>query len=494
MTRSFRFHASNYAWAEVAGTLAGLLSFPILTRLLSVSDYGTMNLVASVLGLMVAVGKLGIQHAVLRSWAEVGAGRSPYSAAVFRSTVFWGMALTGFAVMLSWTAVAHWLPDGWWGGSGIGDIMLLAAPLIGVRVLDSLLTNQLRAEELSAAMAIYSTARRYLTLMTVVAVLYFLSRDLTGFYIATLAVEAVVIAALMVWNFRRSGWPRWRQVSWPLYGSLAAFGLPMLGSELSTVVLTMSDRFIIQTHLDATSLGVYAASYNMCDHMRNALLGAMVGAAYPRCMHLWETEGHDGLLRFLGTFLHVYVVVAAFMVALLAVVGGDLMVVIASTKYAQGGMVAGWIMAGLAIQTALTVAAIGIYLAKRTLLAMGLVLGAGLLSIAANTVLVPLWGIRGAGIAVFGVFATLLLAQMAVSRQLAPVVVPWRALAVALVAAGFAAQGAVGLGHAVPVDAAWLRLLLQGGALAILYTALVTLLDGATRRQLVNVWRIWRAR
>lgn len=489
MTRSFRFHASNYAWAEVAGTLAGLLSFPILTRLLSVSDYGTMNLVASVLGLMVAVGKLGIQHAVLRSWAEVGAGRSPYSAAVFRSTVFWGMALTGFAVMLLWTAVAHWLPDGWWGGSGIGDIMLLAAPLIGVRVLDSLLTNQLRAEELSAAMAIYSTARRYLTLMTVVAVLYFLSRDLTGFYIATLAVEAVVIAALMVWNFRRSGWPRWRQVSWPLYGSLAAFGLPMLGSELSTVVLTMSDRFIIQTHLDATALGVYAASYNMCDQMRNALLGAMVGAAYPRCLHLWETEGRAGLQRFLDSFLQSYVLVAAYMVALLAVLGGDLMVLLASDKYAQGGQVTGWIMAGLAIQTVLTVAAIGIYLAKRTLLAMGLVLAGGLLSIAANSMLVPLLGIRGAGIAVFGVFSVLLLVQMAFSRRLAPVVVPLRGLAVGGVAAVAAALAAVWLARVVQAQAFWLNLILQGATLTLIYVALVCALDSVARQRLLEAWR-----
>lgn len=493
MKRSFGFHASNYAWAEIAGTLAGLVSFPILTRLLSVADYGAMNLVASVLGLTVALGKMGIQHAALRSWAEVQAGRSPHTPQVFRSTAFWGMALTGFAVMLLWAAAARAIPASWWGGPGIGDIMLLAAPLIGVRVLDSLLTNLLRAEEASAAMAVYTTARRYLALLVVVLVLTFVSRDLTGFYLATLAVEALAIGTLMVWKFRRAGWPRWRQVSWPLYGSLAAFGLPMLGSELSTVVLTMSDRFIIQTQLDATALGVYAASYNMCDQMRNALLGAMVGAAYPRCLHLWETEGRDGLQRFLESFLRGYVLVAAYMVALMAVLGGELMVLLASAKYAQGGAVTGWIMAGLAIQTVLTVAAIGIYLAKRTLLAMGLVLGGGLLSIAANSVLVPLWGIRGAGIAVCGVFSVLLLVQMAVSRRLAPVVVPMRGLVVGGVSAAAAALGTVWLARVVSIDAFWLNLLLQGITLTVIYAALVCALDGATRQRLVEAWRARRA-
>jgi O-antigen/teichoic acid export membrane protein len=489
MKRSFRFHASNYAWAEIAGTLAGLLSFPILTRLLSVADYGAMNLVASVLGLTVALGKLGVQHAALRTWAEVQAGHSPYTPEVFRSTVFWGMTLSGCVVMLLWTALAGWLPSEWWGAPGMLEVMLVSAPLIGIRVLDSLLINQLRAEEASQAMAVYSTMRRYLSLIIVVAVLYFVSRSLTGFYLATLGVEAAAISALMIWRFRRSGWPRWRRVSWPLYGSLAAFGLPMLGSELSTVVLTMSDRFIIQMHLDAAALGVYAASYNMCDHLRNALLGAMVGAAYPRCLHLWETQGRVGLQRFLESFLHGYVLVAGYMIVLMTVVGGDLMAVLASAKYAQGGVVTGWIMAGLSLQTVLTVAAIGIYLSKRTLLAMGLVLTAGILSIAANTLLVPIFGIRGAGISVFGVFLLLVLVQMGFARRVAPVVLPWRAIGVGLVAGIFAVWIARGL----QAGGSWMNLLTQGAALTASYLATVVALDMPTRQRVLAAWRARRA-
>lgn len=489
MKRSFGFHASNYAWAEIAGTLAGLVSFPILTRLLTVGDYGTMNLVASVLGLTVALGKLGIQHAALRSWAEVQAGRSPHSPQVFRATVFWGMALTGLAVTLAWSGVASQLSTASWAGPELADVMLLAAPLIGIRVLDSLLINLLRAEEASLAMAIYSTARRYLALVAVVAVLYAVSRNLTGFYLATLAVEGLAVAALMVWQFRRTGWPRWSHVSWPLYGSLAAFGLPMLGSELSTVVLTMSDRFIIQNQLDADALGVYAASFNMCDTMRNALLGAMVGAAYPRCMHLWETQGREGLRRFLDSFLHGYVLVAIFMVALMTRVGGDLMVVLASDRYAQGGEVTGWIMAGLALQSVLTVAAIGIYLAKRTLLAMGLVLSAGLLSVAANLLLVPMFGIRGAGIAVCAVFLLLLVMQMAFARRLAPVVVPARAIVVGTAAGALA----IWLAGQVHLERAWLNLLVQGACLTVTYGGVVLMLDGASRQHLFRLWRAGRA-
>ena len=490
MTRSFRFHASNYAWAELAAALAGLISFPILTRLLSVADYGAMNLVASVLGLTVALGKMGIQHAVVRSWPEVAAGRAPHDAATFRATVFWGMTATGTAVTLAWLLAAWLIPGSWWAEPHIDLLMMLAAPLILVRVIDSLLSNQLRAEEASGAMAIYGTARRYLSLAVVVAVLWFVRHDLQGFYLATLAVELLAIGLLAAWKFRRDGWPRVGRVSWPLFGSLALFGVPMLGSELSTVVLLMSDRFIIQTRLDAEQLGIYSAAFNMCDQLRNALLGAMVGAAYPRCMHLWEREGRAGLERFLQAFMHLYVLLALYLVALMAAVGGDLMVVLASAKYAAAGALTGWLMAGLALQSVLTIAAVGIYLARRTLLAMALVLVAGLSSLVANLLLVPWLGILGAAVALLVVSLALLLSQMAIASRLAPVVFPGRAL----LKFGAAAWLAWALARHAHTGSAWTDLLVQGVLLTGIYAAAVLLVDSSSRARVLQAWHGWRQR
>ncbi len=482
--RRFRIHVAHYAWAEAAGMVLGLLSFPILTRLLSVSDYGTMNLVSAVLGLTVALGKMGVQHAALRGWAEVRAGGSAERTAVFEATVLWGMAVTGLLVMAA-SALAAWLvPSSWWGEPGVGSVMLLAVPLIVLRVMDSALSNQLRAQEASAALAFYGTARRMATLGAVVAVLWWLSRDLRGFYLASLVVEALSLLGLMLWMFRGRAWPWPAQVSAPVWVSLALFGLPMLGSELATVVLTLSDRFIIQNVLGAQSLGIYAASYNMCDSLRNAALGAMVGAAYPRCMALWESEGREGLQRFLTSFMHHYVMAALFMVALMVAAGGELMVVLASSRYAEGGSVTGWIMAGLAIQTVSSVAGVGLFLAKRTLLAMLVVLMGGVLSIAGNALLVPWAGLRGAGWVVLGVSVLVVAAQLAVARRHAPVVVPWRTLLLY----GAVATAAATLALQVAGNATLSHLLLKVVVLSVVYLTAVLLFERHVRSWIRARW------
>ncbi len=490
MARSFGVHVSNYAWAEGAVAVAGLLSFPILTRLLSVADYGTMNLVASVLGLTVALGKMGVQHAALRMWPEVQARPDPDARSTFEATVVWGMLGSGVAVTLIWALLAAAMPDRWWSEPGAGAIMLLASPLIALRVLESALVNQLRAQEDSTAMALYSTARRYAGLVGVVGVLWWLRRDLWGFYGATIAVELLMVAGLMVWMFRGRSWPQPSRVSMPLYGSLAVYGLPMLGSEMSNVVLTMSDRFIIQNAVGAESLGIYAASYNMCDQLRGFLLGSLVGAAYPRCLHLWESEGAAGLRHFLNRFMHHYSLVALYLVALMAVVGGDLLVVLSSSRYAQGATVTGWIMAGLALQTVAQVAAVGIFLAKRTMLVMVLMVGSGVLSIAANVFLVGRLGIQGAAFAALGVYALLLLVQMAVAQRLAPVIVPWRGL---LTGAPVAVGAAWAASH-IHLDVAWLNLLLRGAVLTLLYLGAVLAVDTQWRRWMVDAVRQRKAR
>jgi O-antigen/teichoic acid export membrane protein len=491
MTKRFRVHAGHYAWAELAAAAAGLISFPILTRLLSVADYGTMNLVASVLGLTIALGKLGLQHAVLRSWAEVAAGRrADVSREGFESTVVLGMAACGLAVTVVWMLAARLVPQAWWGAAGVGAVMLVAAPLILVRVLDSAGTNLLRAQEASAALAVYNTLRRYVALVAVVAVLWWWRRDLTGFYLTTLAVELLAVALLLVWMFLARPAPRPARVSGPLFVSLAIFGLPMLGSELATVVLTMSDRFIIQTHLGADALGVYAAAYNLCDQLRNALLGALVGAAYPRCMHLWETEGEAGLLRFTQRFLQIYATVSLGLVALMVAAGGDLMAVLASEKYREGGQVAGWIMASLSVQTVLTVAAVGLYLARRSALLMGLVLLAGILNIALNLWWVPRLGIQGAALAALVSFGLLGAAQMRLAQRTAATRVPWRGLITLAPAAALA----VVLAWQWQTPWAWLTLLARGGSVVLVYGGLVVALDAQLRDSLVQyARRRWRA-
>ncbi len=436
MGKSLATHVSYYTIANVLVTLAGVISFPILTRLLSVEDYGVMNLVATALAILVGVAKLGVGNAALRFYSEVKAGKHGVDMDGYASTVVFGMGATGLAVTLVWAVVALFVPDSWWNGEHIGALMAFTSLLVLVRVLDSAWINQMRAQEQSRELTIYSVLRRYFGLAVLLATLFFVSRDLWGFFAATVAAEALATAALALWLARQVR-IRPSLFSAPLFRAMLAFGIPMAGYELASQVLSMGDRYVIQNVLGAQPLGVYAAAYNLCDYVRSMLLASFTAAVLPMYPRIWEEQGREATVQFLRGFLHSYVMVAMLLICTLSAVGGEVLAVLASQKYRSGGVVVPYVIAGMALDGLVMVAGAGLYLDKRSKTIMGLVAATAVVNIVLNVAWVPRWGIVGSAAATLVSYALLLALSTWFGRRVLPIGLPLAALA------KFAALGSV---------------------------------------------------
>src|ERR1700690_2287166 len=92
-------HTSHYSLSSFLTMVAGLVSFPLLTRIFSVADYGMMNLIGSTLAGTVALGKVGVQHSIVRYQSEISAGKGRYSLRQLTSTTLLGMAGTALIAM-----------------------------------------------------------------------------------------------------------------------------------------------------------------------------------------------------------------------------------------------------------------------------------------------------------------------------------------------------------------------------------------------------------
>lgn len=70
--RGIATHYLRYSTANVLVILAGLVSFPVMTRLLDNAQYGILGCYETWVLLAVAIGKLGAQHAILRFYPHGG--------------------------------------------------------------------------------------------------------------------------------------------------------------------------------------------------------------------------------------------------------------------------------------------------------------------------------------------------------------------------------------------------------------------------------------
>jgi O-antigen/teichoic acid export membrane protein len=436
--RRLLVQSSHYGLTSLFSMIAGLVTFPVLTRLFSVADYGTMNLIAATLTISVAIAKVGVQHSIVRYHSEIEAGKSRYSRVQLYSTTAIGMTATALLVMLALTIFGHFAPSRFIGDPKLRSLFAIASLLVVVQGTESVLTNYLRAEQKTAALMKYQIAKKYTSLACILVAVLLIARTLTAFYWSSVLAETVALVVLTVWALRAADWPRPRSAGFsaPLYKELIRFGIPMMiGYELSGLILSVGDRYVIQGILGEEQLGLYAAAYNLCQYVQALLITSMSQAIMPIYVKMWDTEGVAATSAFINRSLRTYVMFGAPIIAGLSAVGPELLPALASNKYASAELILPWVIGGMVVDGTNAFFGAATFIKRKTVTVMVIVLSGAVLNIALNIVLVPHIGIRGSAIATFACYAYVAVAFAISSRNILPVAIPWRTVVTAGVAA-----------------------------------------------------------
>ena len=478
--KTLAVQASHYSVASLFGVIAGLVTFPLLTRVFPVADYGIMNLVAATLTVSVALGKVGVQHSILRYESEIRAGKGRYTMPQLYSTTQIGMLSTAAFVMLFVGVGAHLVPLSWLGDERVRKLFSIASFLIVVQVAESAFINFLRAEQKTTLLMKYNVAKKYLGLGLILVAVLVLSSTLTSFYTATVISEATSVAILAVILYRSGSrpLPAFTDFSRPLYRELLGFGIPMMiGYELSGIVLAVGDRYVIAGLIGKTPLGLYGAAYNLCQYVQAVIITSVGQAVMPIYIRMWDEKGQAETSAFITRSLRTYVLLAAPVVAGIAAVGPELLPALASEKYASATPVLSWVIAGMAVDGANSMMGAGLFIHRKTRIIMSIVLSCAALNIGLNFALIPRMGIVGSAIATLVSYSVAACALATAGRRLLRVPIPWTTVLRAGVVAGimYVAISRLLPGHRLFTVAARI------GLGAPIYVVLMTLVDADAR-------------
>lgn len=416
-SRKYAKHVRNYSVASVFSLAAGLLSFPILTRLLPVEQYGLMSLLSATLTFAVAFGKLGMQRATLRFYNEVKHGGFPGVAERgFMATVVYAMAGLALVAMLLWLAGAALLPVDAWAGDGFRTLMFVTAVLVATKVLDSTFNNLLQAQERSGTLAVFSVGRRYVLLAATLGAVALVSPTALGFFGGTVLADVAALLVMAALYFR-GGWPRWQDRSAPLLKAMLLFCVPMAGYEISGILIQMGDRYVLKATLDLAAVGLYSAAFNLSQQFETVVFVALVGAAVPMCLRLRESGGLQAVNDFLQGMTRTYVAVGVAAVAVLASVREEVIVILASERYLPAADLLPLILLGRFMDAYVHVAGLGLYLARRSVTTMFILLGGAALNLGLNLLVIPHFGILGAAAVHAGGITLMILVLTLASRH-----------------------------------------------------------------------------
>jgi O-antigen/teichoic acid export membrane protein len=465
---------SFYYLASLLGNVGlGFISFPIFTRAFSVSDYGLIDFTQKLLLLPTAASKIGLQNAALRFYD--GKDSAPKNRAGYYSTMMLGVAGAGTVMTVLVASAARLLVRSVL-DRPLASLLYLAAILILVRAVQSVIWSFLRVEERTETFCIAGVTMKAATIGAVCVLIAYQGASAHTYISGTLLAEGAVLAVFTIPLVRR-GLVRIRYVDPRLLRAAVRFGLPLIVYELAGVALMYGDRGMVRYWLGEQALGYYTAAYGLSCYVNDFVTGPLGMAITPMYLRIWAQDGRTETSKFLTLALDGFLMVATLVFVGTSLICEDALVLLASSKYSVAGPLIPVLVGAMLIYTTHQFLCAGLLIEKRTGTMACVFLGAAALNLGINVVLLPLLGIKGAAIAALATRGLCVAVLWRISMRILPL---------SIKPAGIARYAACGLaalliGMQIDLHSILLKILVRAAVAVLVYVAGLCLLDSRAR-------------
>ncbi len=246
-----------YGAGSIAATLLGIVLLPLYTRELTPAQFGDAELALRIVLAVAIVARLGLVNAFFRFFFD-GEG-DERRRSVFQ-TAFWTLQATTLLWAAITAATASWLGGSVFTTPGAGrDLVLLIALGVYVTVNYELTSALFRVQERPVAFSI----RTILNLLATAALSYVFLVQLhlgpvgllLGAYLGQLVIYVGVLAEQRHWLGVR--------VQRPLLREMLAFGLPLMPAGAAMWAVTLINRPIVLAVSTPATLGVLGAAFRI---------------------------------------------------------------------------------------------------------------------------------------------------------------------------------------------------------------------------------------
>lgn len=476
-------HSGHYLSGILGSLVLGFISFPIFTRLFSVSDYGTIDLIAKILLLITAFSKMGLQQAALRFYDGRQFAGDSSAARRYYSTLFCGMVLTAGAVMVVFLGLVGVAPRSLL-DRPLVILLCLASLLIPAKAVTSILWVFLRVQEKTKVFSFFTVATKAATIIAICLFIPWLGKSVRSFYSGTIAVEVTIAVVLAVYTLRGSMLHP-KDFDLTLFRAGLAFGLPLIFYELSSIILDAGDRLLVRHYLGADSLGLYSVAYGMSDYVNNLLIIPINLALAPIYIRLWQTEGKEQTSAFLSRALDIFAMASVGIFAVVAVTSRDAVVLFASSKYSAASGLLPILVAGLLIYTSHAFLGAGLMIHKNSRAMAKVLACSAIFNIVLNCLLLPIIGLQAAAIATLLSYILCIALLGRASFKLLPLKFDFLRLgkyAIAAIVAWFA-------GYSVHLQMPLASLAVRSTVTLVTYVALMYVMDARLRQAVTDLLR-----
>jgi O-antigen/teichoic acid export membrane protein len=416
-----------YGLGDVATSLVSLLLLPVYTRYLTPTDYGVIAMLLTIEAVAKIAFRWGVDTAFIRLYYDCTdqAARQRLASSIF----FFLLAANGSLVALG-IASAAWLSTRIFGTTEQALLIALVLANTFVAGFSFIPFQVLRISERSRQFISLVFGRSAGTLVMRLVLVVGAEMGVLGVVMADVIVTIVFAPILAFWLR-----PLIRPVfSRDVMRAALGFGLPRIPHSIANQVIGLADRYFLNAFGSLRDVGLYSigASFGLAPKL---FLSAFETAWTPFFLGVMREPDAQRIYSTVSTYA---LAVPVLLVAALGAAAPDLVRLTTTAEFHEAAAVTPWIALGVMFQGVYVVGSIGIVITKRTGL-YPLATGAGAaVSLLANALLIPRFGMMGAAWANAIAYGALATVTVAFSWRVYPIRYEWgRLLRVAL--AGLAA-------------------------------------------------------
>ena len=423
-----------YQFGDILAKGLALLTVPLYTRHLDTKAYGAAETLLTAVILFSILARAGIGEAFIRFYFDdEDAQRRERIARTATAAVAWTTTLASLLALAFAGPLSRLVLK-------FDDPLLFDCAVLGLWAFTNLemVYAQLRVDERKRAYVYASGANVAMTVAFTVFLVVFANQGARGLLLGNFAASAVVVLGLW-WVLRR-------RVSLKVRVSdlraMLRFGLPTVPADASVYALQVADRFYLFRIFSQSAAGQYAIAIKLATVVFVAVRGFQY--AWPPLAYSIESDEEAARLYSLVTTY--YALATGVVVCAVALLGRWMVRLLAAHEYFGAYRALPWLALGWALY--------GLYLVFVAISGRARVTSrnfpAGAAGLAVNIALLLLLvphsgaglGIAGAGIALCGAYAAMLIVMYLLTRSLFKVGFEWQRLTkLAAILAGVAVSG-----------------------------------------------------
>ncbi|HEY4451839.1 MAG TPA: lipopolysaccharide biosynthesis protein [Solirubrobacteraceae bacterium] len=409
-----------YQFGDILAKGLALLTLPLYTHHLAPQAYGAAESLLTAVILSSILLRVGVGEAFIRFYFDDDdPERRQRIARTATAAVAWTTTVAAIAAVAAAGPLSRLLLS-------FEDPLLLDCAVLGLWAFTNLemAYAQLRVDERARAYVLASAANVTMTVAFTITLVVFAGEGARGLLLGNFAASTVVVLALW-WVLRARFSLRVRCTD---LRAMLRFGLPTVPADASVYALQVADRFYLYRSYSHGAAGVYAVAIKLATVVFVAVRGFQY--AWPPLAYSIESDEEAGRLYSLVTTY--YALATGVVVCAVGLLGRWMVRLLAAHQYFNAYRALPWLALGWALY--------GLYLvfvaiagrARVTSRNLPAALAGLLVNIALLVVLVPGsgagLGIAGAGIALCGAYATMLIVMYALTRTLFRVGFEWARL------------------------------------------------------------------